>query len=280
MPCLRRSIIVSGRGRPRASESHWNRDRGSRFNSRDPGERSSSYAAPSDPDCRAASSPLVAVVVVVVPRDDVEPSWTSRRRGWGLPHGVAARNDPAGVTLPRRACAMTLLRSPRIKRGPVSRRPLSLLFPPPPPRAHLAPLSFPALPPPGDDRREIGSAYEGTHTVRGPPSFVDSRGYPRLGTTMLSLLTDRTLLILNVDYCRLSRNSCLVSSYLGYARSDNFIISVLEICEMIEEDSNCIIDALMIVRVQMRFLYSNKVRRFLNWLRKRSSFSVCQIELM
>lgn len=41
-----------------------------------------------------------------------------------LPLGVAARNDPAGDTSARRACAMTLLRSPRIKREPVTRRPL------------------------------------------------------------------------------------------------------------------------------------------------------------
>lgn len=66
-----------------ASESHSNRDRdrdrASRFNSRDSAGRSSSYAAPSGRGCRAASSPLVAVVVVV--DDVVEPSWTSRRRG-------------------------------------------------------------------------------------------------------------------------------------------------------------------------------------------------------
>lgn len=49
-----------------------------------------------------------------------------------LPLGVAARNDPAGDTSARRACAMTLLRSPRIKREPVTRRPLlfsSLCYP-------------------------------------------------------------------------------------------------------------------------------------------------------
>lgn len=153
------------------------------------------------PRCRSF---VVAVVVVVLPRDDVEPAWTSRRRGWGLPLGVAARNDPAGDTLPRRACAMTLLRSPRIKRGPVTRRPLlfsSLRLSSISPR-----LSRRAAPRPlGDDRCEIGGALEHTHMYarRRVRLVVDPAAVSDVFAKimMLSLLTDRrTLFVLDAGY--------------------------------------------------------------------------------
>lgn len=191
-------------GRIRSAISKLNPNRVfSPINSRDSAGRSSSYAFDRR---RAALSPfVVAVVVVVLPRDDVEPAWTSRRRGWGLPLGVAARNDPAGDTSARRACAMTLLRSPRIKREPVTRRPLlfsSLCYP----SISLC-LSRRAAPrPPGGwPLRDRGCTEARTHPrrVRLVVDSVAASVFARI--MMLSLLTDRrTLYVLDVGYYRFS----------------------------------------------------------------------------
>jgi len=159
------------------------RDSRSPINSRDSAGRSSSYTSDRR---RAVLLTFVVAVVVVLPRDDVEPAWTSRRCGWGLPHGVAARNDPAGDISPWRACAMTLLRSPRIKRGPVTRRLLlfsSLCLS----SNSLRPSRRAAPRPLRDDRCEIGSVPEHTQTYTFVKEFV------LLSTPRLSPASSREL---------------------------------------------------------------------------------------